>query len=366
MLSNLRLTLLYFISYPSFLLFSYISSLILHFNSLSLISLSLFITYSSHPFSFLSPFLPTLSFFITFSSHSFPFHQLFFPLFHFSSPLLSTLSLFSFSLPSLTSVRAASRFEWCIPWHIFPSIFSPIHAPFLCIIPRILCLYHPTYLVFVSSIVSCVCIIPRIMCFCHPSYLVFLSPLVSCFSIIPRILCLYHPTYLVFLSSLVSCVCIISRILCFYHPSYHVFLSSLVSCVCFIPRILCFYHPSCLVFVSSLGSCVCVIPHILCLYTCFFGEMKNNTVMSIYSYLFPNFLLRKTIFSYSSMLGNLYYDSLKGFRRCIVDTKRRYMFHYKGVFRSPSHNTTRESLPSQENRKKLMQIFPTRMCNVTA
>ena len=33
---------------------------------------------------------------------------------------------------------------------------------------------------------------------------------------------------------------------------------------------------------------------------------------------------------------------------------------------SQSHNTTRESMPSQKNRKKLMQIFPTRMCNVTA
>ena len=31
-----------------------------------------------------------------------------------------------------------------------------------------------------------------------------------------------------------------------------------------------------------------------------------------------------------------------------------------------SHNTTRESMPSQWNRKKLMQIFPTRMGNVTA
>ena len=33
---------------------------------------------------------------------------------------------------------------------------------------------------------------------------------------------------------------------------------------------------------------------------------------------------------------------------------------------SQSHNTTRESMPSQYNRKKLMRIFPTRMSNVTA
>ena len=32
---------------------------------------------------------------------------------------------------------------------------------------------------------------------------------------------------------------------------------------------------------------------------------------------------------------------------------------------SQSHNTTRESMPPQYNRKKVMQIFPTRMCNVT-
>ena len=31
-----------------------------------------------------------------------------------------------------------------------------------------------------------------------------------------------------------------------------------------------------------------------------------------------------------------------------------------------SHNTTKESMPWQKNKKKLMQIFPTRMCNVTA
>ena len=37
------------------------------------------------------------------------------------------------------------------------------------------------------------------------------------------------------------------------------------------------------------------------------------------------------------------------------------------VRRSPqSHNTTRESMPSQYNSKKLIQIFPTRMCNATA
>ena len=33
---------------------------------------------------------------------------------------------------------------------------------------------------------------------------------------------------------------------------------------------------------------------------------------------------------------------------------------------SQSHNTTRESMPSQKNRNELMHIFPTRMCNVTS
>ena len=36
------------------------------------------------------------------------------------------------------------------------------------------------------------------------------------------------------------------------------------------------------------------------------------------------------------------------------------------ITNSHSHNATRESMPLQYNRKKLMQIIPTRMCNVTA
>ena len=55
-----------------------------------------------------------------------------------------------------------------------------------------------------------------------------------------------------------------------------------------------------------------------------FGEMKRNIVKGIYSYLFPMCLLRKVFFSYSSIL---YYDSLKGLRLCIVDTRRRNIFH---------------------------------------
>ena len=44
--------------------------------------------------------------------------------------------------------------------------------------------------------------------------------------------------------------------------------------------------------------------------TLFFGEMGNEEIMSFWSYLFPMCLLRKTFFSYSSML---YFDSLKDF-----------------------------------------------------
>ena len=50
--------------------------------------------------------------------------------------------------------------------------------------------------------------------------------------------------------------------------------------------------------------------------------------MGIYGYLFPMCLLRKTIFYYSSML---YYDSLKGFRLCIVDTRRRNILLLKNT-----------------------------------
>ena len=47
--------------------------------------------------------------------------------------------------------------------------------------------------------------------------------------------------------------------------------------------------------------------------------------MSFWSYVFPMCLLRKTIFSYSSML---YFDSLKEFCLCNVDTRRRNIYIY--------------------------------------
>ena len=38
-----------------------------------------------------------------------------------------------------------------------------------------------------------------------------------------------------------------------------------------------------------------IFTHSFRIYTSFFGEMKSNTVMGIYTYLFPMCLLRKTI-----------------------------------------------------------------------